>query len=172
MRRTTYLFTPLTLTLSLREREYSQKNMYFFTLLAQLPAHGSGVSVGLVDRQFSECGRLPPTAGDDGTRGKLGAWSTCIQIRPSDGQMPLNVSNLMVPRSRCPACGHAITALENIPVVSYVFSARQDVCSFSPLILSHVNIKYNLYKISSPPSWLKDFVGAGHWPRPQYSPGP
>jgi len=28
--------------------------------------------------------------------------------------------NLMVPRSRCPACGHAIGALENIPVLSYL----------------------------------------------------
>jgi len=29
--------------------------------------------------------------------------------------------NLMVPRSACPHCGHQITALENIPVVSYLF---------------------------------------------------
>ncbi len=28
--------------------------------------------------------------------------------------------NLMVPRSQCPACGHAITAMENIPVISYL----------------------------------------------------
>ena len=28
--------------------------------------------------------------------------------------------NLATPRSRCPHCGHLITALENIPVVSYV----------------------------------------------------
>lgn len=28
--------------------------------------------------------------------------------------------NLMTPRSRCPCCGHQITALENIPVISYV----------------------------------------------------
>lgn len=27
--------------------------------------------------------------------------------------------NLMVPRSACPKCGHQITALENIPVISY-----------------------------------------------------
>ena len=27
--------------------------------------------------------------------------------------------NLVVPRSRCPACGHGITALENIPLVSW-----------------------------------------------------
>jgi len=28
--------------------------------------------------------------------------------------------NLVVPRSRCPSCGHGITALENIPVVSWL----------------------------------------------------
>jgi leader peptidase (prepilin peptidase)/N-methyltransferase len=31
---------------------------------------------------------------------------------------PLNLSQ---PRSRCPACGHQISALENIPVISYLF---------------------------------------------------
>jgi leader peptidase (prepilin peptidase)/N-methyltransferase len=31
--------------------------------------------------------------------------------------------NLVVPRSRCPACGHGITALENIPLVSYLLLA-------------------------------------------------
>ncbi|HYD97395.1 MAG TPA: A24 family peptidase [Noviherbaspirillum sp.] len=29
--------------------------------------------------------------------------------------------NLMVPRSACPHCGHQISALENIPVLSYLF---------------------------------------------------
>jgi len=29
--------------------------------------------------------------------------------------------NLIVPRSACPHCGHKITALENIPVISYLF---------------------------------------------------
>jgi leader peptidase (prepilin peptidase)/N-methyltransferase len=29
--------------------------------------------------------------------------------------------NLMLPRSACPHCGHQISALENIPVVSYLF---------------------------------------------------
>lgn len=29
--------------------------------------------------------------------------------------------NLFVPRSQCPTCGHMITAIENIPVISYVF---------------------------------------------------
>lgn len=37
--------------------------------------------------------------------------------------------NLMVPRSRCPQCGHGITALENIPVLSYlVLRGRCSAC--------------------------------------------
>ncbi|NIR61923.1 MAG: prepilin peptidase, partial [Gammaproteobacteria bacterium] len=28
--------------------------------------------------------------------------------------------NLVVPRSRCPACGHAVRARENVPVLSYL----------------------------------------------------
>ncbi len=35
--------------------------------------------------------------------------------------------NLFVPRSRCPACGHGITALENIPLVSW--AALRGRCS-------------------------------------------
>ncbi|MBU3737989.1 MAG: prepilin peptidase [Rhodoferax sp.] len=38
--------------------------------------------------------------------------------------------NLSVPRSRCPACGHAITWRENIPVLSYlVLKGRCSACS-------------------------------------------
>ena len=29
--------------------------------------------------------------------------------------------NLLVPRSRCPSCGHMVTAIENIPVASWLF---------------------------------------------------
>lgn len=29
--------------------------------------------------------------------------------------------NLAVPRSKCPKCGHQITAIENVPVISYLF---------------------------------------------------
>ncbi|GBE10384.1 type 4 prepilin-like proteins leader peptide-processing enzyme [bacterium BMS3Bbin12] len=45
----------------------------------------------------------------------------CRQLRgqPNDpgDEAPFN---LMVPRSRCPDCGHPISALENIPVLSYL----------------------------------------------------
>jgi leader peptidase (prepilin peptidase)/N-methyltransferase len=35
--------------------------------------------------------------------------------------------NIVVPRSKCPSCGHAITALENVPVVSWL--ALRGKCS-------------------------------------------
>src|SRR3954465_15432996 len=35
--------------------------------------------------------------------------------------------DLMVPRSSCPSCGHPITALQNIPIVSYL--ALRGKCS-------------------------------------------
>jgi leader peptidase (prepilin peptidase)/N-methyltransferase len=37
------------------------------------------------------------------------------------GEIPVRgeTFNLVVPRSRCPSCGHGITPLENVPVVSY-----------------------------------------------------
>lgn len=43
----------------------------------------------------------------------------CAELR---GETPVEgpVFNLVLPRSRCPACGHQINALENIPLVSYL----------------------------------------------------
>ena len=37
-------------------------------------------------------------------------------LEPDAEQEPEEPYNLVVPRSACPGCGHAITALENIPV--------------------------------------------------------
>jgi leader peptidase (prepilin peptidase)/N-methyltransferase len=44
----------------------------------------------------------------------------CAELR---GEEPPETPkyNIVVPRSACPACGHAISAWENIPVVSYLF---------------------------------------------------
>lgn len=36
------------------------------------------------------------------------------------GDIPEGRFDLVVPRSRCPYCGHGITALQNIPVISYL----------------------------------------------------
>ena len=44
--------------------------------------------------------------------------------------LPTEPFNLVVPRSRCPHCGHQISALENIPVLSWlVLRGRCSACS-------------------------------------------
>lgn len=47
-------------------------------------------------------------------------WHTqCAELRGEE--LPLGESlNLSKPRSRCPTCGHQISALENIPLISYL----------------------------------------------------
>ena len=47
----------------------------------------------------------------------------CRELLQSDGAAPRESErfSLLVPRSRCIKCSHEITALENIPVISYLF---------------------------------------------------
>ena len=42
-------------------------------------------------------------------------------LHPDQSSEPAERLNLVAPRSRCPACGHQIRALENIPLLSYLF---------------------------------------------------
>jgi leader peptidase (prepilin peptidase)/N-methyltransferase len=44
----------------------------------------------------------------------------CAELRGEPAPQPAEKLNLMVPRSRCPSCGHRITALENVPLVSWL----------------------------------------------------
>jgi leader peptidase (prepilin peptidase)/N-methyltransferase len=47
-------------------------------------------------------------------------WAQQAAEQRGESTAPAPPFNLLVPRSRCPACGHGITALENIPVVSWL----------------------------------------------------
>ncbi|MCL2308934.1 MAG: A24 family peptidase [Proteobacteria bacterium] len=51
------------------------------------------------------------------------AWEQqCAELRDDPpSEEPATPYNLVVPRSACPTCQHQITALENIPVVSWLF---------------------------------------------------
>src|SRR5262245_52807719 len=44
----------------------------------------------------------------------------CAEISGSPAPDSGPAYNLVVPRSACPHCGHKITALENIPIASYI----------------------------------------------------
>jgi leader peptidase (prepilin peptidase)/N-methyltransferase len=51
-------------------------------------------------------------------------WQSQCRELLNPEQLPSKVSerfDLIMPRSRCPHCGHEITALENIPVVSFLW---------------------------------------------------
>lgn len=52
--------------------------------------------------------------------------------------------NLMVPRSRCPSCGHGITALENIPVVSWLILRGKCSACVAP-----ISARYPLVEIGA-----------------------
>jgi leader peptidase (prepilin peptidase)/N-methyltransferase len=45
--------------------------------------------------------------------------------------------NLVVPRSACPHCGHQITALENIPVFSYLFLRGKCIACKAPISIRY-----------------------------------
>ena len=46
----------------------------------------------------------------------------CRELAESSAtEAPQETFNIIEPRSRCPACGHRISALENVPVLSYLF---------------------------------------------------
>jgi len=45
----------------------------------------------------------------------------CAELNEAETQQDDQVYNLTTPRSACPACGHNITAMENIPILSYLF---------------------------------------------------
>ena len=44
----------------------------------------------------------------------------CAELRGEEMPDPDEPLSLAKPRSRCPACGHGITALENIPIISWL----------------------------------------------------
>ncbi|MEN9432435.1 MAG: hypothetical protein RLZZ422_24 [Pseudomonadota bacterium] len=45
--------------------------------------------------------------------------------------------NLVVPRSQCPTCGHAITAWENIPIISYLVLKGRCISCQSPISVQY-----------------------------------
>lgn len=70
--------------------------------------------------------------------------SDCLEFlqQPQDkkGDEPLN---LLLPRSRCGNCGHQLTALENIPIISYLFlTGKCSSCQKS------ISIQYPLVELA------------------------
>ncbi len=61
--------------------------------------------------------------------------------------------NLITPRSRCPHCGHAITALENIPVLSYLWLRGRCIACKHPIGLRYPFVELLSAILSGVTAW-------------------
>jgi leader peptidase (prepilin peptidase) / N-methyltransferase len=68
----------------------------------------------------------------------------CLEFLGQDAATatPTTRYNLVVPRSACPACGHQITAMENIPVVSWL--ALRGKCSACS---ARISVRYPIVEL-------------------------
>ena len=69
--------------------------------------------------------------------------------------------NLVTPRSRCPHCGHAITALENIPVVSYLWLRGKCSACRKPISLRYPFVEILSATLAAVTAWNFGFNAAG-----------
>lgn len=66
----------------------------------------------------------------------------CLEFLEQSAEPPQEPFSLVLPRSRCSHCGHQITALENIPILSYLFLKGK--CSSCG---THISIQYPLVEL-------------------------
>jgi leader peptidase (prepilin peptidase) / N-methyltransferase len=69
--------------------------------------------------------------------------------------------NLVTPRSRCPHCGHAITALENIPVVSYLWLRGKCSACRKPISPRYPFVEILSATLAAVTAWHFGFNAAG-----------
>ena len=67
--------------------------------------------------------------------------------------------NLVVPRSQCPTCGHKITALENIPVISYLFLRGKCAGCKTPISMQYPLVEAATALLSMLVAWQIGYSG-------------
>jgi leader peptidase (prepilin peptidase)/N-methyltransferase len=73
---------------------------------------------------------------------KQGSSIQRIQYESSKPLPHTDQYNLVVPRSACPHCGHQITAIENIPVFSYLFLRGKCIAC-----KAHISLRYPIIEL-------------------------
>lgn len=85
----------------------------------------------MLEREWrAQCDELQSTRPDGAAGSDAPSAAQAAEIAAADAPPPVAPTyNLVVPRSACPGCGHRITALENIPVLSWlVLRGRCSAC--------------------------------------------
>lgn len=73
------------------------------------------------------------------------------------GDLPAGPFNLMVPRSRCPSCKHQITALQNIPILSYLVLRGKCANCRTPIPLRYPLIEFCTALLTAVVAWRFGF---------------
>lgn len=94
----------------------------------------------MMERQWNE--EVAAYAAERAAR--LPPGSATAQAIEASQQPPAEPFNLMVPRSRCPACGHMVQWYENIPALSYLFLRGK--CSSCGVLIS---VRYPLVELGT-----------------------
>lgn len=88
-------------------------------------------------------------------------WAAqCAELR---GETPpaLEAFSLARPRSRCPQCGHSITALENIPLISWLFLHGRCKGCAAPISMRYPLIEALTGLLFALAAWHFGFTAAG-----------
>ncbi|MCY7388096.1 MAG: prepilin peptidase, partial [Burkholderiales bacterium] len=105
---------------------------------------GTAITIGLVVGSFLNVviHRLPIMLERDWKAQCLEYLGDKIVLKQPETEASGNKYNLVVPRSACPTCGQPITALQNIPVVSYLFLGGKCASCKAP-----ISIRYPLVEV-------------------------
>jgi leader peptidase (prepilin peptidase)/N-methyltransferase len=76
----------------------------------------------------------------------------CADLR-GEPPLPSEVLSLARPRSRCPACGHQITARENIPIISYLILRGKCSNCAAPISLRYPIVEAATGLLSAYAAW-------------------
>ncbi len=79
----------------------------------------------------------------------------------AESAAPHEKYNLVTPRSRCPHCGHAISALENIPVISYLLLRGKCSACREPISLRYPFVELLSAVLAAVTAWHFGFNAAG-----------
>ena len=80
---------------------------------------------------------------------------------PAASAGPHETFNLVTPRSRCPHCGHAITALENIPIVSYLWLRGKCSACRKAISIRYPFVELLSATLAAVTAWQFGFTPAG-----------
>lgn len=85
----------------------------------------------------------------------------CRELAGVAAESDAQALNLVTPRSRCPHCGHQITALENIPVLSYLWLGGKCSACRKPIGLRYPAIELLSGTLTGVVAWYFGFSLAG-----------